>query len=329
MQCASGTRWQQNNKFVLFHVLILPKTQMNLQDVPLDLLEVYWDLSFTLEPRSPFCCLAAHLLSVCANSATCECLFIVFRNTLMKLRNQMGVLTLSSIAELKMHICDEHHLKSMKTQMKHMFATCSTTFPDEPSALSTDAQPLSPQPESLEINEDDTSSINKDPDHVPGFCDFIPNYCSVPTKNDELVTYSSLRGKLNLSQLFNFENPHWVKLYDKCAKRSYEEELVLYNLLNEDAGTGDGMEVDIDEATADILIGWLYIYSFCVMLNGRTESPSLHHMGTVGCPAIFPCSWSTHWLDKWLESWHKVSGIMPVNDMLVTGTTLVCMGHSD
>lgn len=228
---------------------------MNLQDVPLDPLEVYRDLSFASEPHSPFRRLAARLLSVCANSATCERLFSVFGNTLTKLRNRMGVSTLSSIAELKMHIRDEHRLKSTKTRMKRMFATRSTTSPDEPSALSTDAQPPSPWPESLEIDEDDTSSIDEDPDHVPGFRDFIPNCRSAPAENDEPVAYSSLRGKLSLSQLFNFENPHWVKLYEECAERSYEEELALYDLLNEDAGTGDGMEVDVDEATADILIG--------------------------------------------------------------------------
>ena len=43
------------------------------------------DLSFSSEPLSPFHRLASHLLSICANSATCEQLFSVFGNTLTKL----------------------------------------------------------------------------------------------------------------------------------------------------------------------------------------------------------------------------------------------------
>jgi hypothetical protein len=44
-------------------------------------------------------------------------------------------------------------------------------------------------------------------------------------------------------------------LYEECAKWGYNQELILYDLLNKDSVTGDGMEVDMDEATADILIG--------------------------------------------------------------------------
>jgi hypothetical protein len=63
------------------------------------------------------------------------------------------------------------------------------------------------------------------------------------------------RTKLSLSQLFNFENDHWISLYEEQAKRGHNKELALYDLLNEDAATGNGMEVDVDKTTADILIG--------------------------------------------------------------------------
>ena len=58
---------------------------------------------------------------------------------------------------------------------------------------------------------------------------------------------------MTLKQLFNFNNRHWLVLYEKCARKTYKEELALYELLNEDAAAGDGLEVDVDETTAKIL----------------------------------------------------------------------------
>lgn len=233
-------------------------THIILQDVPLEPLEVYRDLCFSSEPNSPFHRLAAHLLSVSANSATCERLFSVFGNTLTKLRNRMGTSTLSSIAELKMHVHNEHHLNSTKKRMKRMFSTRSKTALEEP-VLSTAAQPSGSQPGSLASNEI-MSSIDDDLDQSthnprpPGFRDFISDRPSAPIEDYELYDCHSSRGKMSLADLFNFGNQHWIGLYEECAKRSYEEELALYDLLNEDAATSDGMEVDVDETTADILI---------------------------------------------------------------------------
>ena len=237
-----------------FALHTLPRVITNLQDVPLDPLEVYRNLSFSSEAHSPFHRLAACLLSVSANSATCERLFSVFGNTLTKLRNRMGTLTLSSIAELKMHVHNEHHLNSTKTQMKRMFASRSkTTPPDELSVLSTAAQP-----ESLASNEDVT--LCEDTDRAPrcptsGFHDTISDHCFGGVEDDEPPPYPSLSGKLTLAQLFNFQNRHWADLFEERAKKGYEEELALYDLLNEDSATADGMEVDVDETTADILLG--------------------------------------------------------------------------
>ena len=169
----------------------------------------------------------------------------------------MGTSTLSSIAELKMHVCNEHRLNSTKTRMKRMFASRSKTTP--PDELSTAAQPPIPQPESLASNEDIIPStdegLNHESGRAPGFHNLIADHCRAAVEDDELPSYPSSGGKLTLVQLFNFQNRHWVDLFEECANSSYEEELALYELLNEDSATVDGMEVDIDETTADILIG--------------------------------------------------------------------------
>jgi hypothetical protein len=51
---------------------------------------------------------ARRLLSVSANSASCERLFSVFGNVLTKLRNRTGNSVIVDLSEVKMHVHDEH-----------------------------------------------------------------------------------------------------------------------------------------------------------------------------------------------------------------------------
>ena len=52
-----------------------------------------------------------------------------------------------------------------------------------------------------------------------------------------------------LKDLFNFGNGRWVDLYNGYARKYLAEELVLCELLNRDAATNGGAEVDVDEMT--------------------------------------------------------------------------------
>ena len=176
------------------------KTYADPQDASPEPLEVFRDLSFSSEPHSSFHRLAARLLSVSANSATCKHLFSVFGGALTKLRNQMGTSTLSSIAELKMHVRNEHKLNSTKTHMKRMFSAHSKpASTDESLVPSVVSQLPSMQPESLATNEG--GDLNHACCPRLGFHDFILNH-PAPVEDDELLAHPSLRGKLNLSQLF-------------------------------------------------------------------------------------------------------------------------------
>ena len=56
----------------------------------------------------------------------------MFGTTPTKLRNRVGTSTLSSLAELKMHIRGEHQEKSKKTRMKNLFGHRSRTSPTDP-----------------------------------------------------------------------------------------------------------------------------------------------------------------------------------------------------
>ena len=58
-----------------------------------------------------------------------------------------------------------------------------------------------------------------------------------------------------LSNLFDFNSDHWVNLYNEYAQNHLAEELTLCKLLNQDAATDEGAEVDVDEMTGEILMG--------------------------------------------------------------------------
>ena len=157
-----------------------------------------------------------------------------------------------------MHVCKKHRLASTKTRMKRMF---TSRLPTPSDGLSTVAQPPSSPFASPTTDEATSLSIDEDLDNPDdtqclrsGFHDLISDNQSRPAQDDEPFTYDSQGGKLTLSQLFNFEDAHWVAIYREQAGKGFDEELALYDLLNEDTGTGDDMEVDVDETTAEILI---------------------------------------------------------------------------
>jgi hypothetical protein len=209
---------------------------------------VLQDFMFVGCPPTSFFRLADRLLSIVANSATCERLFSVFGNTLTKLRNRMETSTLSSLAELKMHIRDEHQEKSTKIRMKNLFGhrskntTSATTSPPQPPPLDHPGQ----REPAIDLS---TPLTPEDP--TLGLRHLIPNEIT----GDEADLGGATDGPVSLKSLFNFDTRHWVNLYDEYAKKHLTDELELCELLNRDAATDEGAEVDVDEMTGDILMG--------------------------------------------------------------------------
>ncbi|KAF8890537.1 hypothetical protein CPB84DRAFT_1683533, partial [Gymnopilus junonius] len=74
----------------------------------LDPLTILMTYGFPGHPDMPFIAFAKHILSISANSASCECLFSLLRNLLTKLQNHLDLKTLTNLAEAKMHIHNEH-----------------------------------------------------------------------------------------------------------------------------------------------------------------------------------------------------------------------------
>jgi len=103
-----------------------------------DPMNVFKTFIYPGKPDPPLITFARRLLSVSANSASCERLFSVFGATLTKLRNRLGVSLLTILAELKMHIRDEHiRDQTAKSRLK-----CRFEPPKGPSAVPAASQAI-------------------------------------------------------------------------------------------------------------------------------------------------------------------------------------------
>jgi len=224
-----------------------------------DPISIYIDFSFAGQPPTPFIRLARRILSVCANSATCERLWSVFGNTLTKLRNRLGIETLTSLSELKMHIRDEHVQKETKKRMKRMFVTRS----EAARTANKTQQPLPPPVNELSTSGDPDIDENFDPTARPQsndrFWDMAARH-SLSAQEDETdrepVTNPNVIGRtVKLVELFNFTEPYWISQYERAARRTFDEELELYELLDLDAEGEEQVNIDVDDSTGEILIG--------------------------------------------------------------------------
>jgi hypothetical protein len=86
-----------------------------------DPLAVFQSFGHPGHPPTDFIKSCRRLLSVSANSASCERLFSIFGNILTKLRNRLGKGTLTELAELKMRVCDEEMESGGKDCLKSRF----------------------------------------------------------------------------------------------------------------------------------------------------------------------------------------------------------------
>ena len=160
----------------------------------------------------------------------------------------MGTSTLSSLAELKMHIRGEHQEMSTKIRMKHLFGHQSRTSPADTTESASWPPPPDPNPgPSIELSTLHTSEAS-----ISGLRHLIPDSDDI---TDGEPTSSGARNPISLADLFDFGNVYWVNLYNSYAQKYLAEELALCELLNQDAATDEGVEVDVDEMTGEILTG--------------------------------------------------------------------------
>jgi hypothetical protein len=208
--------------------------------------------------------LAYHILSICPNSASCERLFSVFGNTLTKLRNRLGNQTLTSLAELKMHIRDEHVRDGeIKQRMKRFFG--ATTAPSAAPVSSSTVphvpqQPTTSAPSTAETETDVAMEIDPElqnlqsPDDGTDEFNQITELFARQTRADEDDGDGQMPSviSIEIAKLFNFMNKSWIPSHERSASRSLDEELELYELLDLDA-PGEDINIEIDHTLDSIL----------------------------------------------------------------------------
>ena len=240
--------------FACMHVL----TRLLKNESP-DPMTVYRDFSFLGRPPPAFILLAERILTISANSASCERLFSIFGVTLTKLRNRLGDNTLALIAELRMHIRDNHLQNETNRRLKRRFAKCPETSESVPlSGTAPEVQP--PLYPTIENNEEALETNALEVLEVGNEFREIANHHSRMVDEDNLdnepVSAPETIGRpVSIQELFDFSSTHWVGMYAKSAWRSFDEELELYELLDFDAEGEEDINIDVDESTADVLLG--------------------------------------------------------------------------
>ncbi|KZT35654.1 hypothetical protein SISSUDRAFT_1121458 [Sistotremastrum suecicum HHB10207 ss-3] len=195
----------------------------------------------------PIVRLGLHVLSIGANSATCERLFSVFGNTLTKIRNRMSKDLLQNLAELKLHVRDQHLQKKTTTKSRlhrHFGKPKSSGGNVEAPLPSTNIVPPSDPVDEAE----ETSGSS--------FFHLAQRFMSRSDEDeDDLpISWSTSKIRQTIPQLFDFESTEWVKVYEASAHRSFDAELELYDMLDTKDAEGEAdPDVELDNAAGDLL----------------------------------------------------------------------------
>lgn len=222
----------------------------------------------------PLIRLARYIFSICANSASCERLFSAFGNILTRVRNRLGKDTLQTLAEVKMHIRDEHLSHSdMKNRLKRRFETVdmsqhggpshsSPVYPSNaPQADSTSPVPYGPSdthlnPEGPGHTADSRGEDGQASDQPAPLLSTIINQFMQQGEMDGVESDPPTveqPAKISLEDLFNFSRIDWVPHHQRTGKRSLDDELGVYSMLDADIPGEEGTEVVVDDMAGDIL----------------------------------------------------------------------------
>ena len=211
---------------------------------------MYESISFPGQDLSPLYKLAQHIFSVCANSASCECLFSRFGLILTCLRSRLGLKNLLNLAELSLHLRDEYSQSGKATErLWHK----RKIIPDPPTA---NPSILVSQPTSSDMASSSESSVDQENhalssshpeigylESFSAIVDDLGQQSDVDDEND--ADFTSPFEKESLCSLFNFQDKSWVEMTEKISLRSLDEELELYELIELDAeGEDDEQEFD-------------------------------------------------------------------------------------
>ena len=216
---------------------------------------------------------ARKVLSITANSASCERLFSAYGIILNKHRNRLLLKNLQNQAELKAHTRDEHIRDNNKRKrLKRHFST----HKDVHRAENTPAppSPIVPQPCSNTISSPSEPTQSFTSDVSPTSDDTTPIRSDTPYTLRHFVEQQSIRGiedntdnepifpptqftrlpLIPIANLFDFDEASWQKVTKEAMENTFDQELELFELLDLDAD-GEDAGIDVDDMTEDVLIG--------------------------------------------------------------------------
>ena len=194
----------------------------------------------------------------------------------------MGKETLQTLAEIKMHVRDEHITHGgMKTRLKRRFGTVDTSAPQDPAGPPT-SSPFPAQVSGIVQASQipSASPMGKNPSDAPPNAveteDCVPDGSNSVRTLGEIVDQFVQQGELDggelengvlaapppqvtintpvsLEDLFDFSRNYWVAYHQRTSRRSLGDEMEAYSLLDTDLPGEEGTEVAIDETTGEVL----------------------------------------------------------------------------
>ena len=179
--------------------------------------------------------------------------------------NRMGKETLQTLAEIKMHVRDEHIKKNMKDRLKRHFETIDAQEISQYGGSSTQPTPIHPNetlsatslpegPSDAPPNQEPTTDEveNQQPPLLSTIIkQFVQQGALDYTEPDHPVV--DVQEKISLEDLFNFSRDDWLSHHQRSGKHSLSNEMEIYELLDIDFPGEEGAEVLIDDTTGDIL----------------------------------------------------------------------------
>jgi hAT family C-terminal dimerisation region len=236
--------------FHISHVMSLHYLQMD-QGEPADPLKMYEGMAFS-SAITPLCRLARRILSICANSASCERLFSAFELILTRLRSRLRGKAMTDLAELRLHLCDEHIRNgTAKTRLKRK-TTSHTRVPTPPPSTASMADSTPPDP--IPAGEPPVLSATEAGGTV-SFTSIAQTLIRGLDKDEDSESNTSALGnrdKIKITDLFNFGNEYWINHTKKYATRGLNEELEMYDLI--EADVEDGAQPELDGMMESLLV---------------------------------------------------------------------------
>ncbi|EIW82979.1 hypothetical protein CONPUDRAFT_71628 [Coniophora puteana RWD-64-598 SS2] len=165
-------------------------------------------------PVSPLLQLAMRLFVICANLASCECLFSIFGLILTKLHLRLGLTNMLNFAELRLHLHNKYLATGKSTErLWRNRKVINNTVHESLPAQSNDTQDLSSEP--VEDLENTLESIRR----------AFEVQLQEDDDNATISTESTqMHSRIELVALFDFNNRGWMDLLTKAGEKGLKEE---------------------------------------------------------------------------------------------------------